>query len=83
MISVNWQINKNIEIALKFVEEWAVVDFDDALFLLSRKFSANEIYPTDLLIQPDKKSTVLKAIRDYAVKSISSEKIDKIEFLIM
>lgn len=59
------------------------MDYDDALFLLSRKFSANEIYPTDLLIQPDKKSSVLKAIRDYAVKSISNEKIDKIEFLIM
>jgi hypothetical protein len=47
------------------------VDYDDALFLLSRKFSANDVLPTDIIIQSDKKSFVLKAIRDYAVKSIS------------
>lgn len=83
LISVNWQINNNIDIALQFIREWALVDYDDALFLLSRKFSANDIYPSDLIIQNDKKALVLRAIRDYAVKSISQEKIDKIEFLIL
>ena len=71
LISVNWLINTNIDIALEFIEKWALVDYDDALFLLSRKFSANDIYISDLQIQPKRKLEVLKAIRDYAVKSIS------------
>ena len=29
-------INKNIDIALEFMNDWAVVDKDDALFLLSK-----------------------------------------------
>jgi len=44
LISVNWMVNKNIDIALEFLENWKIIDYDDALFLLSRKFSANEIY---------------------------------------
>lgn len=48
LISVNWMINKNIDIALEFMNQWASIDYDDALFLLSSKFSANDIYISEL-----------------------------------
>lgn len=41
-------INKNIDIALEFIKQWVVVDYDDALYLLSSKFSANNIYVSEL-----------------------------------
>lgn len=83
LISVNWMIEKNIETALEFLEKWKKIDYDDALFLLSKKFSRNDVYQTDLNIKPSRKSEILGRIRDYAVGNLGNIGIKKIEFLIL
>ena len=83
LISVNWMIEKNIDTALEFLEKWKKIEYDDALFLLSKKFSRNDIYSTDLKIKPSRKSEILGKIRDYAVKNLENISIKKIEFLIL
>ena len=83
LMSVNWMINKNIDIALDFMQTWQTLDYDDALFLLSSKFSANEFYNSDLQISPKRRIEVLKAIRSYAVNSLQESKKQKIEFSIL
>lgn len=47
LMSVNWRIENNAQIAMVFMENWALIDFDDALFLLSKNFSLNSIYPSE------------------------------------
>ena len=46
--SVTWYIDKNATEALKLTEEWAEIKYDDAIFLLSRDFCANDIYPSKM-----------------------------------
>lgn len=47
LVSVNWMIEKNIDEGLKFIRLWKQIEYDDAIFLLSQIFCANEIYPTE------------------------------------
>lgn len=47
LISTNWMIEKNINEGLKFLEMWKQIEYDDALFLLSHIFCANEIYTSE------------------------------------
>lgn len=44
LFSVNWMIEKNINEGLKFLDLWKQIEYDDALFLLSHTFCANDIY---------------------------------------
>lgn len=47
LISTNWMIEKNITEGLKFLEMWKQIEYDDALFLLSHIFCANELYTSE------------------------------------
>jgi hypothetical protein len=61
--SVKWTNQKFIEESLELMEQWAPAKYDDALYLLSRTFSINPIYKTDLDINSDDVSKVFTAIR--------------------
>jgi len=42
--SVNWQLDKESKEALRLLDQWAPIDYENALFLLSYFFCANDIY---------------------------------------
>ena len=44
LICVNWNVEKEEEEAIRMLDQWAKIDLDDALYLLSSAFCANEYY---------------------------------------
>lgn len=74
--SVEWDKKKTSNEAIKLLAEWDI-DPENALFLLSVKFCANNIY--GLGIAKDK----CKIIRDYAVKSLNKSSTDNLQFILL
>lgn len=65
--SVNWSREPAVNEALQLLEDWAEIKYDDAIFLLSRDFSANDIYLQDsnTLMAIQKENLI--TIRNHAV----------------
>lgn len=61
--SVKWTNPKFTEEALRLVGEWSPARYDDALYMLSRTFSMNSVYKSDLEINPEDVRRVFSAIR--------------------
>jgi hypothetical protein len=61
--SVKWTNQQFIEESLELMENWAPVKYDDALYLLSRTFSINPVYQTDLEINLEDVAKVFTCIR--------------------
>ena len=61
--SVKWANRMFLDEALNLMEQWSTAKYDDALYLLSRTFSKNPEYPSDLIINPDDINRVFTRIR--------------------
>ena len=61
--SVRWTVPKVAEEAKELIPQWKPVSYDDALFLLSRTFSINPVYKTDLEIQEEDIEVIFGYIR--------------------
>ena len=53
------------------MKEWAHIDLEDALPLLSRKFAANKVYRTEIKTNPSL-AKVYNDIRARAIKSLEN-----------
>ena len=61
--SAKWTNRKFSDEALSLIEKWSPAKYDDALYLLSRTFSINPVYKSDLEINPEDSKRVFKVIR--------------------
>jgi phosphatidylinositol 3-kinase len=61
--SVKWTNKQFLDEALQLMENWSVAKYDDALYMLSRTFSMNPEYSTDLVINADDIERVFTRIR--------------------
>lgn len=75
--SVYWYRDETAAEALLLLQQWTPINYDDAIFLLSRDFCANKIYTNKALASVE----ILSNIREYAVRildTISSKEISTV-----
>lgn len=61
--AVKWNNKTFSDEALSLISTWKTIKYDDALFLLSRSFSMNPIYKTDLEINEEDTEKIFGIIR--------------------
>jgi replicative DNA helicase len=64
------------------MKNWAHIDLEDALPLLSRKFAANKIFKKELEIE-EGLAKVYNEIRAKAIKSLENQSIDVIKSIML
>jgi phosphatidylinositol 3-kinase len=65
---------------LKLLNSWTKIDRDEALYLLSSNFSANDIYSK---IQTKKHIKTLQTIRLYAIKILFADSDKNLELILL
>ena len=68
--------------ALKLLQEWAYIDLEDALPLLSIKFAANKIFRRELESDASL-AKVYNEIRSKAIKSLENQSTDIIKSIML
>jgi phosphatidylinositol 3-kinase len=76
--SVNWQLDKESKEALRLLDQWAPIDYENALSLLSYFFCANDVY--NRTKKPINK--VIK-VREYATKVLANVPNERINFILL
>jgi len=76
--SVGWSWEKESKEALKLLDKWAPIDYENALFLLSYFFCANDSYnrmkrPINIMIK----------VREYAIKILEDVSNERINFILL
>jgi phosphatidylinositol 3-kinase len=82
LLSLEWSRITNTGELRDLLARWKSINYDDALFLLSHFFSANDIYPAKICDGHPLKEEIIRVIRDYAVDSLR-EHIKQLEFLLL
>mmetsp|Transcript_14580 Transcript_14580/g.12381 ORF Transcript_14580/g.12381 Transcript_14580/m.12381 type:complete len:513 (+) Transcript_14580:982-2520(+) len=75
---VTWSREAESEKALNLLENWAKIDYEDALHLLSSFFCANDLYNRN-----KKPINAMLKIREYAVKILEEVSSERLTFLLL
>ena len=82
MNSVKWGDLKNEnEFITNILKKWKTVEICDILYMLSRKFSVNKMYPnTNGVINH---FDGMKAVREYAIEKLNEHSDDELNFILL
>ena len=81
MNSVNWgNIKSENEFIQNILNKWKTIELGDILYMLSRKFSVNQIYKNDFGVN---KLNGMKALRQFAVNKLRKYSIDELNFILL
>ena len=81
MNSVNWgNIKSENEFIQNILNKWKTIELGDILYMLSRKFSVNQIYKNDFGVT---KLDGMKALRAFAVNKLRKYNIDELNFILL
>lgn len=64
LMATNWDSNEEEAESIKLLPKWAPIEIEDALFLLSHHFSANELKKTK------RSKASMMHVRKHAVKAL-------------
>ena len=81
MNSVNWgNVKSENEFLQNILNKWKTIELGDILYMLSRKFSVNQIYKNDFGVT---KLDGMKALRAFAVNKLRKYNIDELNFILL
>jgi len=85
LISVSWERPNEREAAIKLMYDWAPIDIDQALAMLSGLFSLNNVINHMRVVQNATEEIIkkFKEIRNHAVKSLSQVKDEKFDLYML
>ena len=83
MNSVKWgNLKSENEFIKNILKQWKKIEISDILFMLSRKFSVNNLYPnTDIIINNNFEG--MKELRKFAVKKLGEHSNEELNFILL
>ena len=82
MNSVKWgDVKSENEFIKNILNPWKTVEICDILYMLSRKFSVNKLYPNTNGVQDNFEG--MKKIRQYAIKKLSNHSNEELNFILL
>jgi len=82
MNSVKWgDIKNENEFITNILKKWKTVEICDILYMLSRKFSVNKMYPNTNGVTNNFEG--MKAVRQYAIEKLNEHNDDELNFILL
>ena len=74
-------LKKNTEFITNILKKWKTVEICDILYMLSRKFSVNKMYPNTNGVTNNFEG--MKAVRQYAIEKLNEHNDDELNFILL
>ena len=82
MNSVKWgDLKSENEFIVNILRKWKTVEICDILYMLSRKFSVNKMYPNTNGVTNNFEG--MKAVRQYAIEKLNEHNDDELNFILL
>ena len=82
--SVEWgDMSRECEFIQNIFKKWKTIELCDILYMLSRRFSVNQIYKNDFHKKKNLNLTFMKALRKLAVKKLRIHSISELNFILL